>query len=275
MLYIAPIGLAVLLMMILTGAGVLHIPVLDGVLSFVISPMQRAASSVSNGVTNWLVNMFYRSDLEDEYLKLSEQYNNLLIDAQRMPEMEREIERLSALLGYAQSTPENTYEHARVISVVPGSWFSSFTIDKGTDDGIKRNMTVLTADGLIGRVDQADAHSARVISIIDGRSSVAGLIERTRDNGVIKGNVYITTEDDMCRMSYLPLNADVVPGDVVRTSGLDGLFPKGLVIGTVREVSRGTGSDFYVVVKPSADFRRLEDVLVIVAPFDDSQNAGN
>jgi rod shape-determining protein MreC len=125
-------------------------------------------------------------------------------------------------------------------------------------------MAVINEDGLIGRVYEAGMDYAKIIAVIDPRSSTACLIQRTRDNGVMKGQIAANAQDSSCKMYYVPSVNDIVPGDEVITSGLDGLYPKGLVVGTVREVSRQSDtSDQYVVITPAVDFQRIEEVLVL------------
>lgn len=125
-------------------------------------------------------------------------------------------------------------------------------------------MAVVTADGLVGRIYEVGLNYSKVLSIIDSRSSVACVVERTRDNGVMRGKIESGSVDDACNMYYLPANHDVIPGDTVLTSGVDNLYPKGLPVGTVREVSRQTDStEQYIVISPLADFLHLEEVLVL------------
>ena len=145
-----------------------------------------------------------------------------------------------------------------------GVWFSTFTINKGQNDGISRNMAVVNADGLIGRVNTVGYNYCTVISIIDPRSSVASLIGRTRDNGMLQGYTESDGGEVECRMYYLSNLANVRVGDEVYTSGLDSRFPKGIYIGTVIGVSRsGETSDKYVSVKPAVSFTAIEEVFVL------------
>ena len=154
--------------------------------------------------------------------------------------------------------------HAQVIAKESGRWFDIFSINSGTLSGVKAGMAVINEDGLIGRVYEAGLNYAKVLTIIDSRSATACLIQRTRDNGVMKGQIASSSQDTSCNMYYVPSVNDIVPGDEVITSGLDGLYPKGLVVGKVREVSRQSDkSDQYVVVAPAVDFARIEHVLVL------------
>ena len=107
---------------------------------------------------------------------------------------------------------------------------------------------------------------SKVISIIDSRSSVSGTVERTRDNGVVNGIAQSKAQEGLCEMEFLPLEAELQPGDQVITNGLGGVFPRGFVIGQVVEVSAETGSTGKVVtIKPAVDFLHLEEVLIVKA----------
>ena len=125
-------------------------------------------------------------------------------------------------------------------------------------------MTVMSADGVVGRVVDVGINYAKVMSLIDGSSGVAALIERNRDNGVVRGMVDDSTGEELLQMNYLPDVNDVRTGDTVLTSGLDGVFPKGLPIGTITQISRqSSGLSQYVVVTPFADFEHIEEVILL------------
>lgn len=175
-----------------------------------------------------------------------------------------ENDRLKSLLGAKDSAAGQDPVHARVIARNPGVWFDTFSINAGTASGVQVNMAVVTGDGLVGRVFEAGLYYSKVMSVIDSRSAVACLIERTRDEGVMRGKIETWSDAPECNMYYLPRVSDVAPGDVVLTSGSDTLFPKGIRVGAVTAVSREQeSSERYIVVMPSVDFQHIEDVLVL------------
>ena len=181
-----------------------------------------------------------------------------------MSELQKENDRLRGLLGVTTTSPEQKYIAAKVIAKESGGWFVTFTVDKGENDGVKKDDPVLNDAGLIGRVMDVETGSCTVISIIDSRSAVAGMVERTRDNGICHGSLFVNDNDEMLRMNYLPTGSELNTGDRVITSGLDGIYPKGLLIGTVRSISRDSGEDDrYVVLNTAADFAHIEDVLIL------------
>jgi rod shape-determining protein MreC len=148
--------------------------------------------------------------------------------------------------------------------VVAGSLspdFRAVTIDKGLTDGISSDMPVLNAAGVVGRVAQPSANTATVQLLIDRSAAAAVRIERTRAEGIALGN-----GDGTLRLEYLSAAADVAIGDTVVTAGIDGVYPPGLAVGIVEHLERAGPAYRRVVVRPFADFSRLETVLVLVAP---------
>ena len=152
---------------------------------------------------------------------------------------------------------------ARVVASESGNYFSTFTINKGRVDGIDTQMAVITAEGLIGYVYEVFDTTSKVITIIDDQASLAALIESSRDQGAVKGTLGSTGEA-LCRMYYLSADSVPRPGDRVITSGVGVSFPKGLLIGYVRESTRAIEDNkHYIVVEPAADFEHIENVLVL------------
>lgn len=176
----------------------------------------------------------------------------------RLAELERENQRLAALLEF-RARVEGTAYGARVIARDPGPLSTTLTIDRGARDTVTRGMAVLAPDGVVGRVVEVSHTASRVALLTDHNSGVDALIERTRARGVVQGGA-----DGTCAMNYLHRDADVQIGDRVLTSGLDGVFPKGIVIGTVVELRRRhRGLLQSAVVQPSAALDRLEEVVLV------------
>ena len=148
--------------------------------------------------------------------------------------------------------------------VVAGSLspdYRTITIDKGLRDGVQRDMPVMSAAGVLGRVALPAGDTATVQLIIDRSAAVAVRTERTRSEGIALGN-----GDDTLRLEYLSATADLAEGDTVVTAGIDGVYPPGLAVGRIDRVERAGTAYRRVTVRPFADFSRLETVLVLVAP---------
>lgn len=187
-------------------------------------------------------------------------------------ELAAENERLRAMLDYKESNVTQELKVAQITGKEPGNWFEVFTIDLGANDGIAEGMPVVTPNGLVGKVAEVSLDSAKVITIIDARSSVSAIMERTRDTGVVKGTIGSDDLTAVLTMNYLPLDTDVIDGDVVLTSGYDEVYPKGLVVGTVTNTVDQSGGK-RVTVEPGVDFRRLEEVMVLVRTEHESENS--
>lgn len=210
-------------------------------------------------------------DMRDENKRLRERVSRLETQLIRLKEIQYENERLREILNFKERNTKYSLEGARVIGRNPTTWFEEILIDKGKKDGLVLNMAVVTAKGLVGHITDVGDHWAKVQLIIDPNSAVSGMIQRTRDNGVIKG-VFEPENRGLCRMVYLSPEANIVPGDLVISSGLGGIFPKGLIIGEIIKVSKDENQLLKnSLLKPSVDFERLEEVFVIkkISPLEE------
>lgn len=177
---------------------------------------------------------------------------------------EREIylenKRLKEILSFKQKAPYRVIA-ARVISRSPENWSSMIVVDKGEYSGIKRGAVVINYLGLVGRVSEITKSSSKVTLINDPNLGVSGIAQRSRQEGLISG-----TLGNSLIMKYLPRDSDIKVSDIVVTSGLTGVYPKGLLIGTVIDVAdEFSGLSCYAVIKPAVDLSNLEEVLVIVS----------
>ena len=260
------IFLAVLLsvLAIVTSGQRVKLTALEGAVGEVVTPVQGFMYRIATSVSKLFRSIGERRQLTAKYEELKDRVAQLEQQQLKMDETVRENERLRTLLDFKEDRDLFTVTGVRITGKDPGNWFNTLTADKGSKDGITVNMAVVTDKGLIGRVTDVGSHWSKVRTIVDGQSSVSALIERTRDNGMVKGNNTLTFEDGLCQMINLPLDSDVVIGDRIITSGLDGIFPKGINIGEVVEVSSEKRETYKTaIVKPDADFLRIEEVLVI------------
>ncbi|MGD9209567.1 MAG: rod shape-determining protein MreC [Desulfobacteraceae bacterium] len=148
---------------------------------------------------------------------------------------------------------------AEVIGRDPSPWFKTIIVNKGSDDGVKQGAPVVVPEGIAGLVVEVASNYAKVLLIIDQNSAVDGLIQRTRSRGVIKGD-----SSGKCILKYVLRKHDVSLGDTVVSSGLDGVFPKGLRIGRVSEIVKLNAGIFQeILVTPYVDFEKLEEVLIV------------
>ncbi len=151
---------------------------------------------------------------------------------------------------------------AQVIGEDASGWYRTIILNRGAHDGVVSGMAVTDTNGVVGRVTKTVAGASRVLLLTDPGLSIDCRVARTRDRGVLTGSL-----ESGCVLSYLPLKADVTPGDQVVTSGLDGIFPKDLPVGKIATVRKGRLDLFLeAVVTPSVDISRLEEALIILGP---------
>lgn len=242
--------------------------VLEDAVGGAVAPAQDGAGRATTAVGRFFQRLFGTRDIDREHAQMQDEIAQLRAEIALLEELVPENERLSLLLGAAEQYPQYQFVRARVSAREPAGWFMEFEINKGTRDGVDRDMAVINADGLIGRVVEAGPNYARVLTVIDTRSAVSAIVVRTRDHGIVDGATDPQATQPECMVRYLPVDSDMTPGDQLVTSNLGGVFPRGLVIGTVSEVNRDQNSQSYAVVRPAVDFAHLEDVLVLVGEQD-------
>jgi rod shape-determining protein MreC len=188
--------------------------------------------------------------LTAEVARLREENARLRPDA-------RENARLRALLEFKQQLPYRSLA-ARIVGRDPSQWFSTVLVDRGASEGVARDDPVITSDGVVGHVVETQGSWARVLLVADPRSAVSVVLDRSREVGVVLGE-----GQTLLKVTYLSRDADVRPGDLVLTSGLGPIYPRGLPVGSVVSVSRTTMFQ-EAVVRPTSDLGHLEDVLIVL-----------
>jgi rod shape-determining protein MreC len=228
-----------------------------------LSPLQRAVGAAVRGVRHSWYGYVDLRGARTENERLEERIRVLETLLQERQHQAREAERLRELLGLRQVLPVDTIV-AEVVARDGVPWFRNITVDKGLADGVELYAPVLSPSGVVGRVVAVGPTAAKVQLLLDRDAGVGVLIERSRVTGVLGGQLGSGGGGSTdLTMKYVPALADVAVGDVVVTSGLDGIFPKGFVVGRVRSVGPASGLFREVAVTPSARFGRLEEVLVV------------
>lgn len=234
------------------------------VVSLVLAPFQQVVSWVGSQVNYVTSNIWEIATEHQQNKMLRSEVEQLRAQNLQASEFAAENERLRALLGYKQSATQFDLVAARVIGREAATWSSMIVIDRGTSDGVRENMAVVTEKGLVGHVMEAGLKSSKVQLIMDPRSSVGTLVQRpeSRVTGIVEGDM---NDPTMPRMVNIPKTADVQEGDVIVTSGFGGVYPKGIVVGKVTSVKNESGGLLkYGVIETSVNFQKLEDVAVIV-----------
>ena len=225
------------------------------------APFQDLASRAVKGVRETWRNYFSLVSVAEENQRLKQLLGKAAEDSILQRELDLENNRLRDLLAFQRSLP-NPAIAAQIIAKDPSAWFNTVIIDKGAADGLRKGLPAVTSRGIAGQVVEVSAHQSKLMLIIDRNSAVDALVQRTRSRGIVKG-----AARDECYLDYVMHEDDMRVGDGVVSSGFDGVYPKGLLIGSVSAINF-QGSDFFkeVRVTPSVDFDTLEEVLVILKP---------
>ncbi len=221
-----------------------------------VTPLERAIVRVQNGVSGVWRNYFYLRGVRQENRDLQQQLQQLQLEQVRLKQDAQQARRLQALLAFKEQYIAQTVA-AQVIGSSGSEQSRIVYLDKGADTGIKREMPVITAEGVVGKVLNVWDSTAQVLLLNDQTSGVGAILEESRLQGVLKGKA-----SGELVLDKVMLDEAVKPGDKVLTSGGDQIFPKGLVVGTVAKVSRGP-EFLQISVKPAAALNHLEEVLVI------------
>ncbi|MEO5896788.1 MAG: rod shape-determining protein MreC [Vicinamibacterales bacterium] len=226
------------------------------------SRVQLATSSFVRGVRDVWTNYGALRGARDENGALKHQLAELEIRLQEQRGLAGRAEKLQELLDLKQTTHLPTLA-AEVIAGSPNPGVMQITIGKGSADGVQADMAVIAPRGLVGRVvGEPAAHAARVQLIIDRNAAAGVLSERTRSGGLIIG---VDTQPPLA-MDLVSNLTDIKEGDVILTSGVDGIYPKGYAVGVVEKSERGSGLHRVITVRPAVDFSSLEEVLVVLVP---------
>jgi len=228
----------------------------------IISPANKMISRINNsaaGIWNDYANLI---GVRKENKQLRESVRILNSRLSESHEAVLANERLKKLLDLKNTLQARSLA-ASVIGEDGSPWFKTIMIDRGEVDGLKEGMPVIAADGVIGQLVKVVANSSRVLLITDHASGVAGVIQRSRARGVVKGK----GSGGVCILEFTLAEEDVKVGDAVITSGIGGVYPKGLKIGEVTMVKKGEYGIFQTVhVRPAVNLARLEEVLVLLQP---------
>ncbi len=238
-----------------------HETLFETVALTVMSPVNRVVSRINDGASRIWNDYMDLVGVRKENKELRKSVKTLNSRMTEYQEMARANERLKRLLDLKGTLPVPSLA-ASVIGEDGTPWFKTIMIDRGEADGLREGMPVIAADGVIGQLVKVVAKSSRVLLITDHASGVAGIVQRSRARGVVRGK-----GGGICSLEFALAEEDVKVGDVVVTSGIGGVFPKGLNIGEVTMVKKGEYGIFQTVdVRPAVNLVRLEEVLVLLLP---------
>jgi len=231
----------------------------------ITAPFQKLIKQTTKSTEELWLNYFRLVDVNHENTQLKNEIHVLKMANSRYRELLATQESLEELLQFKQ-TINRPVLAAQVIGLDPTGWFKSVIIDKGKWAGLRLDMPVVNAFGVVGRVVSVSSNYAKVLLIIDQNSAVDCLVQRSRDRGMLKGLM-----SEICKLDYVAKSNDITMGDIVVTSGLGGVFPKGLPVGRILDVKEIAGELFKdIKIRTAVDFSKLEEVLVILEESESS-----
>ena len=241
-----------------SARGQLKSEPIGAVLMWVFRPLQI----VAQGTANWLIgiqeNYLTLSGFKSENERLRKRILALEVERQRLLEAEATNRKLQKLLDFRVQLPGKPVT-ASIIANSASSWFQGCILDKGSADGVHKDMAVVTPLGVVGKVVSVTGRSAKVILLTDVNSGIDVMVQRSRSRGIVSGSL-----DSGTVLKYMKRSEDVQVGDRLITSGLDGVFPKGLMAGTVIKVNKQSLGLFQSIeVLPAVQSALVEEVLVV------------
>lgn len=227
-------------------------------LMWILRPLQIAGQGTANWIKGFRDNYDTLAGFRSENERLRKRLQTLEIERQRLLEAEATNRRLQQLLDFRSELPAGAIT-ASIIAASATSWFQSCVLNKGSADGVRKGMAVVTPLGVIGKVVTVTGRTAKVLLLTDPNSGIDVLVQRTRSRGIVSGSLESGTV-----LKYIKRSEDVREGDRLVTSGLDNVFPKGMLAGTVIKVRKQSRGLFQTVeVLPAAQASLVEEVLVV------------
>ena len=236
------------------------VPVLQAVAFGLVAQVQRAGASVAGGLSSLWYGYIDLRGVRARNEALQRDLDRARIGLQQERALAQRSEELERLLDLKNRTSiETTAADVLAGSATPE--FRTITIGKGAADGLRPDMAVIAPRGVVGRVIVPSAGASKVQLLVDRNAAAGALVERSRAQGVALG-----TGGPLLRLDFVVDTADVRVGDTIVTSGIDGIYPKGFVIGRITGVERSGGAYRDIRIQPAVDFTSLEDVLVVLTP---------
>ncbi|MDO8686524.1 MAG: rod shape-determining protein MreC [Clostridiales bacterium] len=250
----------------LTAGKYKNAGIIGSILSVPATPVQKFFTMTGNAVEGFFANLRDAKDIREENQSLRLKVEELEKENRELSIFREKIEELRNALSLKEQFSDYRIAGANVIAKDPGNWFDIFRVDLGARDGVVVDAPVVTAGhGLIGRVYSTDATSSKIISIFDEDSSISGWISKTNGGHVIVQGDLSLKDRGLCRMNYITSEMDVAVNDIIETSGLGGIYPKGIVIGRVVEIRKDVDSqDQFALIEPVVNFKKLEEVFILI-----------
>ena len=249
-----------IILVILSNAKLSNVSHLGNIVNTIVMPIQNGYTYLKNKIEK--NNTFFANieKLSEENAKLEEENNKLGQELRELEIIKSENETLKEYLELTEKYTSYTTVPGYIINKDISNYSNTFVINIGSNDGVKENMTVIADKGLVGHVISVNNNTAKVQTIIDPSSSVSVVFSSSAETAICKG----TLDSSVLKATYISTTANVLENDTVETSGMGGIYPKGIMIGTVKEINNTKNIiDRNAIITPAVDFDKLETVLVI------------
>ena len=250
-----------ILLVIFTNNNSESISVIENIANVVVVPIENGLTYLKNKLNN--NDSFFENvnKLKAENEELKEKNSELEQNLREYEIIKNENEQLKQQLNLAEKYGEYTTVPASIISRDISNYAKTVVVNIGSDNGIQENMTVIADEGLVGYVISVTSNTAKIQTIADSASATSCLASTTRDNMICKGTV---ENNSILKAEYISTDSNIIQGDSVETSGLGGIYLKGIHVGTIKKVIEGTNkTDTYALIETAVDFQKLETVLII------------
>ena len=255
------ITIIILILIVVFTNGENNASFFENVATNLVMPVQNGLTYLKNKISGNDAFFTDVNNLKEENEKLKEENSKLEQSLRELENIKSENETLKEYMNLTEKYGEYKTIPAYIINKDSSNYSKTIVINVGTDDGIKENMTVIADEGLVGYVVSVTNNTAKVQTIIDTSTSVSALMSSTDEAIVCKGTLDSMTE---LKAMYIPTDYNIIQGDSIETSGLGGIYPKGIHIGTVKKVELTKNvTDRYAVIETAVNFEKLSTVLVI------------
>ncbi len=235
----------------------------EAIVGTVVTPIVKFSSSISNGVAGFFNSLLSAGETEKENQKLKEELASAYEDLSDLEKYKQENEHLKEFLEIKEQNPDYKMQSAQVIGRDSAESFGSFTINRGSSSGIKLNSPVITAEGMVGMISHVGPNYSVVTTILDPEINVGIYNSRTQETGVVGGDAALS-KSGKTKLRLLPRNTALLSGDIIETSGIGGVFPEGLLIGTIENIkAENSGVSMYAEIKPIVDIQSVTNVMII------------
>lgn len=229
----------------------------------VFSPVETVVAKVTSPVRNFFGYLGDIKNFREENEILKSEIETLKKESRNQEELKKENTRLKKLLQLTDELDNCVTVPAKVVGYEPGNWFYTLTINKGKNQDIKVSDVVITKSGVVGKVIEVGSNWSRISTILDPGNSVGIKLTRSGDVGIAEGDLELLKKKNL-KLGYIFKETSVISGDLLETSGLGGIYPPGLSVGTIDEIELdNTGEIIKAVIKPSVNFDELYEVIVV------------